>query len=237
MHKGKFLWSVVRVGCTVALVLTVAAAWTACSYAYRATSKERLPHAEDTPQPVQRLGPPEVQFEQHTCGLHALALIYRAHGLDPERERLRERLGVDVPAIEGEPGTTGTLHPDLLRVLRQDHFDARCLDLERKDAAPALQSFVSAGHPALILIALPDSEVLHWVAAGNADEAGRLRIYNSLVREPYDVELDEYLARQALSVVTIAADANVQFVSAKATYSEGLAEMWRVWRRLNARAQ
>lgn len=226
-----------RVGCTVALVLTVAAAWTACSYARRAFSKERLPHAEDTPLPVQRPGPPEVQFEQHTCGLHALALIYRAHGLDPEREHLRERLGVDVAAIEGKPGTNGTLHPDLLRVLRQDHFDARCLDLDAQDAALALLRVVSSGHPALILIALPDSDVLHWVAAGSADATGRLRIYDSLVREPYDVELDEYLERQALSVVSIVADPNVQFASAKSTYSEALAEMWRVWRRLNARAK
>jgi len=237
MPKSKIIWRLVRVTGTVVVVLTVAAAWTACRYSRRASFKEELPHPDDAPQLAQPPGPPEVQFEDHTCGLHSLALVYRVHGLDPERERLRERLGVDVAAIESDPSTNGTLHPDLLRVLRQDHFDARCLDLAGKDPSGAIQRAVAPGHLALVLIALPGSDTLHWVAAGRSDEAGRLRIFDSLVREPYEVVLDEYLERTVLSVVTIAPDPNVEFISAKSTYSEGIAEMWRVWPRLKARTK
>ncbi len=47
------------------------------------------------PAPLQ----PEVQTDGFSCGFHALSAVYRSHGLDPRRARLRERLGTSVPAI------------------------------------------------------------------------------------------------------------------------------------------
>lgn len=226
-----------RIAGAVALLAASAAVWTACHYSRRARIKEHLEHPDLAPQLAQALGPPEVQLEDHTCGLHSLALVYRAHGLDPERERLRERLGVDVPAIEQDASTSGTLHPDLLRVLRQDHFEAQCLDLEGRGASLALERAVSARCAALVLVALPHSGGLHWVAAGRSDEPGRLRIFDSLVREPYDVALGEYLEQRALSVVTIAPDPSVEFTAAQSSHAEGLAEMGRVALRIAARAK
>ncbi|MDA0765512.1 MAG: hypothetical protein O3A87_12025 [Verrucomicrobia bacterium] len=38
----------------------------------------------------------DLPVESHTCGYHALAALYRAWGRDPERSRLRFRLGVDL---------------------------------------------------------------------------------------------------------------------------------------------
>ena len=49
----------------------------------------------------------EAQSEGHTCGVHALSTLYRAYGLDPDRERIRWRLGVDTKAVFWAKDTTG----------------------------------------------------------------------------------------------------------------------------------
>ena len=72
------------------------------------------------PRPLALLA--EMQTEGSTCGLHALSSVYRAHGLNGEVFRLRARLGIDIPALPFLEHTTGTLQPDLLRVLAQDGF-------------------------------------------------------------------------------------------------------------------
>jgi hypothetical protein len=71
----------------------------------------------------------EKQTEGFTCGVHALGTIYRAHGLDPGRERIRWRLGVDTKALWWAKDTTGALHPDVFMVLNQDFFAINSLDL------------------------------------------------------------------------------------------------------------
>ena len=62
------------------------------------------------------------QTEPHTCGWHTLSSIYTTHRLNPNRLQLRERLGVDAPALPGISGSTGTVQPDMVRVLSQDGF-------------------------------------------------------------------------------------------------------------------
>lgn len=63
---------------------------------------------------------PEKQIDTFSCGFHALSSIYRSHGVDPRLANLRRRLGTSVPAIPFVQDSTGTLQPDLFRVLRQD---------------------------------------------------------------------------------------------------------------------
>ncbi|MEM7395134.1 MAG: cysteine peptidase family C39 domain-containing protein, partial [Verrucomicrobiota bacterium] len=63
---------------------------------------------------------PIKQRDGHSCGLLALAAIYRAYGIDPKAARLRQRLGTDRPAAKFLKDTEGTLQPDILRVLKQD---------------------------------------------------------------------------------------------------------------------
>jgi hypothetical protein len=80
----------------------------------------------------------ERQTEVHTCGWHTLSSIYRAHALDRTRFRLRERLGVDVPAIPTRVESTGTVQPDMMRVLHQDGFLAHSLNPLDKTTRDAL---------------------------------------------------------------------------------------------------
>ena len=76
------------------------------------------------------------QTEPHTCGLHSLRSIYRAYGLNPDEHELRERLGVDTPANPADPTSTGTLQPDISRVLAQDGFLIHALDLNGNKSSP-----------------------------------------------------------------------------------------------------
>lgn len=213
------------------------AGWAACHLTERVRRKEQLPHAQIEPHAALELGAPELQVEDHTCGFHSLSIVYRAHGLDPEREQLRARLGVDVPAIPSDSSTTGTLHPDLLRVLRQDHFACAFLDPEAQDALSSLERETAAGRAALVLIQRAESGGLHWVAVSRSSVPGHVRVFDSLVPAPYDVNASEYLHERVLSVLTIEPDPRVEFSSPKSVYADGLAEMWRVKQRLAARSR
>lgn len=236
-RKRAGLLRVQRVASGVAAVSVALLAWAGCELTGRVRRKEELEHVEVAPSPARELGAPELQLEDHTCGLHALRLVYRAHGLDPDEERLRERLGVDTPAIPKAPSTTGTLHPDLLRVLRQDHFDTAFIDPDIDGAAPRLESLLTtplASAPVLLLVDL-GNETLHWVAGARSDRAGHVRVWDSLVREPYDEPLEAYLRERVLSIVSVKPHARVDVEPLEPVYAEGLAEMWRVARRMDAR--
>ncbi len=226
-----------RAASCVAAVSVVLVAWAGCELTGRVRRKEELEHVDASPTPARELGPPELQLEDHTCGLHALRIVYRAHGLDPDAERLRERLGVDTPALPKAPSTTGTLHPDLMRVLRQDHFDTALIDPDLEGAATRLESLLTtplASAPVLLLVDL-GNEALHWVAAARSERAGHVRVWDSLVREPYDEPLDSYLRQRVLSIVMVTPHARVDVEPLESVYAEGLAEMWRVARRMDAR--
>lgn len=103
---------------------------------------------------------PQKQVEPHTCGLHALSSIYLAYGLDPMATDLRFRLGTDKRATNFDPDSLGTIHPDILRVLGQDGFDATTLLMIGDDARTVIRDHLSSGHPALALIRIGE---LHWI--------------------------------------------------------------------------
>lgn len=228
-----------RLIASVVAAVVVILAWAGCELTGRVRHKEELEHVDASPGPARELGPPEFQFEDHTCGLHALRIVYRAHGLDPDAERLRERLGVDTPAVPKAPTTTGTLHPDLLRVLAQDHFDSSFIDPDQEGVAArfeALLASASGSAPAVLLLIDLGNAALHWVAAARSERAGHVRVWDSLVREPYDEPLESYLRERVVSVVTVTPNARLDVRPLKPLYSAGLAEMWRVKRRMDARA-
>ena len=142
---------------------------------------------------------PEQQTEGHTCGMHALRAAYRGYGLEPDEFDLRFRLGVDTAAVPGDGTSTGTLPPDLLRVLPQDGFAYTLLPLEDAGAEAQLKRHLRRGQVALALVEVTG---LHWVAL-DAAPGDRLRVVDSLSPQPYDVATPQFLGDQALSVVLI----------------------------------
>lgn len=106
---------------------------------------------------------PELQVESDTCGLHTLRVMYKAYGLDPDLENLRNRLGIAVPTNPLDRSSTGTLQPDMLRVLVQDGFDYRLWT----DGYPSFEVGIKdhlENHMAAALIRTRQSGNLHWVA-------------------------------------------------------------------------
>lgn len=141
----------------------------------------------------------EQQTEPHTCGLCSLIAVYRAYGLDPEALGLRFRLGTDKPLTNFIPSSRGTIHPDMLRVLAQDGFDARVLRPSAEGSRPALLAHLRQGHPALALVKLSE---YHWVVIGSAD-ADELAIHDSLAPAPYRRAIDAYLTDDVYSLVLL----------------------------------
>ncbi len=142
---------------------------------------------------------PETQTEPHTCGFHSLSSLYRAYALDPEERRLRFRLGTDKPINNWIPDTRGTIHPDMLRVLRQDGFDAEVLLPKSKDTLPRLRTHLDSGHFAVVLI--KPSE-FHWVVAATRDGYDAL-ICDSQRRDLYPVPIESYLRDEVYSLMLV----------------------------------
>ena len=200
--------------------------------------RARLPRKEDAFHASRRPGAatapatPILQFETHTCGLLALSAAYRTCGLDPAEENLRLRLGVDVPAHPFDAGSTGTLHPDLFRVLRQDGFSYRILDPKSTATSNELCAAFAANDLALLLIVRSETGNLHWVLS-DACIVDDLRIVDSLQPAPYLKLREEYLANDVVSMIIIAAggEPDPEF---KDAYADGAAEMLRVRERLKS---
>lgn len=142
---------------------------------------------------------PERQTESHTCGLHALSSLYRAYGLDPERLRLRFRIGVDKPVSNLMPDSLGTIHPDIVRVLEQDGFTSEIVRPSAEDARARLADHLDRGHFALVLIRVNE---LHWVLF-TGREGSEVEVCDSLEAENYRVSFEKYLAERVYSVVLI----------------------------------
>ena len=146
---------------------------------------------------------PEVQFESHTCGLHTLRIVYKAYGLNPDEENLRLRLGVDVSANPADSESTGTLHPDLYRVLIQDGFQYESLSLS--DEASALDDMtqhLKKGNMAILLISRRENGNMHWVAASEIDN-GNVKVIDSLFENPYSEQLADYMHKCILSCILV----------------------------------
>ena len=146
---------------------------------------------------------PEVQTEAHTCGLHALSSVYTAYGLDPAALRLRFRLGTDKPASTLVSDSTGTIHPDMLRVLGQDGFETSVLRPGGEQTPRRLREHLDAGHPAL---ALTKPSGFHWVVvAGREGES--VLICDSLAREKYARRIEDYLRDEVCSLLLLEPEA------------------------------
>lgn len=142
---------------------------------------------------------PEVQTEGHTCGLHSVSAIYTAYGLDPVALRLRFRLGTDRPVNTLIPDSRGTIHPDMLRVLGQDGFEAQVLMPGGDGSARRLRDHLDTGHPAL---ALTKPGEFHWVVIARRDGDDAV-VCDSLVRGSYREPLEPYLRERVYSVLLV----------------------------------
>lgn len=146
---------------------------------------------------------PEAQFESDTCGLHTLRVIYKAYGLEPDHENLRARLGVDVPTNPMDPTSTGTLQPDLLRVLTQDGFLHKPLDLSNDYlASETLTQHLDSGNMAALLIARKENGNMHWVAAYRM-AGDTIEILDSLFEESYTVNPSDFINQCVLSCILV----------------------------------
>lgn len=188
----------------------------------RVSTKVAIPDADAAARASGVAAEPIPQLERHTCGLLSLSAAYRVYGLSPEAENLRARLGVDNEAVPLDDGSTGTLHPDLFRVLAQDGFAWSCL---APDDADGLLRHLDQGQVALLLIIRPESGGLHWVLT-DAREGGMIRVVDSLIDQPRMVAVDTYL-RRALSIVALR-PADGAAMSVSAAHQAGVAEMLRV---------
>jgi len=132
-----------------------------------------------------------VRVEQtlpHTCGLRAMEAAYTAYGLDPEAMDLRYRLGTDFAALPVDPESTGTLHPDILRVLAQDGFATTIVDLEADDATQQLTDHLANGQLALAVVY---RSTYHWVLLAPGDAAEQsFRLPSCRLGRPNAVQAD-----------------------------------------------
>lgn len=180
------------------------------------------------PQPASVAGTPiaESQDEPHTCGLHAMRSMYVAYGLVPEQHRLRFRLGTDQPAMRVDNDSTGTLHPDLYRVLAQDGFAIDVLDLDADVAPAALKNHLAWQQLALAVVY---RSTYHWVLIGPSDLADEVVVYDSLKAEPVTMSVDALLD-ETLSI-TLVEPGDGKAISASDAHAQGLAEMARLYQR------
>lgn len=163
-------------------------------------------------QPFERPGSftPEEQVQGHTCGFHALSSVYRAYGLDPEANRLRFRLGTDKRTTNFDPDSLGTLHPDMLRVLGQDGFDASVVFEPRSpESLERIAKHIQSGHPVVALVRAPG---LHWIVLAPpteraADVEAMMLIVDSLQAAATTQPLRTFVMDRVLSAVLIKPEA------------------------------
>ena len=183
---------------------------------------------------------PRVQIEPHTCGLHALESLYEAYGLNPDDYNLRYRLGTDFAAVPIDSTSTGTLHPDILRVLDQDGFEYTILNLEEDTAHDALQRHLADGHLAITVVY---RSTYHWLtlaptsAPGNShSDPATLLVVDSLSPDVLEESIDTFVDEQALSLILIRPRDEGEPVGSTNAHLQGTAEMARVYDRQQHRA-
>lgn len=152
--------------------------------------------------------------------------LYRAYGLDPDAFRLRFRLGTDEPAVQIDDETTGTLHPDLYRVLAQDGFATRTIDLDAAQTSD-LNKHLAADQLAIMLVY---RKTYHWVLLSDGETTGQITVIDSLSDEPKQAALADVL-RDALSITLVEPAPTGGALSAADAHALGLAEMSRAYQR------
>lgn len=204
--RGKaFKWILGRTlkGCGIIVILFLV--FLVVVVAPRINTKAAAHHADTVAHKTAQIDDlrPEMQFENHTCGLHSLEVIYKAYGLDPEQENLRFRLGVDVPANPLDQESTGSVHADIYRVLEQDGFlFTSVLSTDEGAAIEALRSHLHQRHPAILLILMKGSGGLHWVVCTEL-EGERLLVLDSLAPNPYKVDVTSFFETRVLSCILV----------------------------------
>ena len=123
--------------------------------------------------------------------------------------------------------STGTLHPDLYRVLAQDGFVIEPLDLEDADAAASLQDHLARQQLALAVVY---RSTYHWVLLGPAEQAGELVVYDSLHPEPVHQPIDVFLG-DVLSITLVQPSGGDAENPDSTAHAAGLAEMARLYQR------
>lgn len=202
----------------------------------RINRKSSAWYSPDPPSARAGAAQPILQLESHTCGLLTLSAAYTLYDLQLEEKNLRYRLGVDVPANPLDSSSTGTLHPDLLRVLVQDGFTYE-MPSPFLDADVRLRNHLQTGNVALILIRRRETGGLHWVLA-DALDGDSLRIVDSLQTLPVTEPIADYFNHRVLSAILI--KPNPSFPdplgsgpAVAQAHGDGAAEMVRVKQRLD----
>ena len=179
-----------------------------------------------------------VRVEQtlpHTCGLRAMEAAYSDYGLDPEAMDIRYRLGTDFAAVPVDPTTTGTLHPDILRVLAQDGFATTVVDLEAGDATQHLTDHLAAGQLALAVVY---RSTYHWVLLAPGDSDATLWLVDSLAAEGAVHDIDDYAQNETLSIILIESrDPSDDAPSTSAQHLLGTREMAQTYERQSDREE
>jgi hypothetical protein len=185
----------------------------------------------DTVHPVPKLTAnvlpitPEKQVEKHTCGLHAISAIYRSYGLDPKERRLRPRLGVDNIAFAYDASTTGCLHPDIYRVMTQDGFVCKGLDLADPKSKAALKKHLDEKHFVLALIKRRETGNMHWIViCGHKGDS--LLICDSLKPGIYEENLDDYWNKCLMSLILVSPTQTKQSMPVWRLHLRGLIDMY-----------
>jgi ABC-type bacteriocin/lantibiotic exporter with double-glycine peptidase domain len=190
----------------------------------------------DTVHPVPKLADntlpiaPEKQTEHHTCGLHAISSVYRSYGLDPKERRLRQRLGIDNPSLAYDSTTTGCLHPDIYRVIAQDGFDFKCLNLADSTSKELLKKHLDQKFYALALIKRRENGHLHWVVISGRS-GNSILICDSLKPELYPEDIDDYWDKCLLSVILLQPAESKSQLSLWRLHAIGMKDMYAAFHR------
>jgi len=200
----------------------------------RVSSKSSAQRSASIPQSPAALASPITQTEPHTCGFLALSSAYKVYGLSPSNKNLRFRLGVDREAHPFDEQSTGTLHPDIFRVLDQDGFFYTLVAPDDAQAGVLLGEHLDSGDLALLLIERRENNALHWVLADH--RAGpEVRVVDSLMPQPYTETTRNYLNECVISIITIRAAAPPSETDSAHPHRDGVAELNRVRARIAQR--
>lgn len=142
---------------------------------------------------------PMKQTEPHTCGYCGVVAIYNAYGLDHRAAGLRFRLGTDVQLNQLVDSSTGTIPPDMTRVLEQDGFTTQTVSAANEKMAALTLAHLRTGHPALAVIKVKG---LHWVVL-TTEHDGQLTVCDSLHDDLYTKPADAYLKDDVYGVMLI----------------------------------
>jgi hypothetical protein len=156
--------------------------------------------------------------------MHSLEAIYTSYGMNPSDFKLRERLGVDRPAVPLLSSTDGSVHPDILRVLGQDGFQVHLPKLGNEYFDAKLINHLNDGHYAMTLIKREENGNLHWIVI-TSHEHGQIIIADSIGPDTYMRNLETYSENQIVSTLLISPNPAATGNTMKQDHKAGAWEM------------